>query len=215
MEALRAKVLPEQTALLIIDMQKDYCCKGGIFDRRGFDVTPCRKLATRLGRFLSEARKTLGHIVHVKMTKVPGLLSPTREEHYRRLGIERKYNPTYGEFYRVLPLAGETVIAKYNYSAFVSTYLDQFLRSNGIKTLLIAGVATNVCVESTARDGFMRDYHIVVPADLTEGTSPEAKQYSLSNIDMFFGEVVNSEDVLRCWEIKKRRATSSGGKVVK
>lgn len=200
---MRAKILPAQTALIIIDMQKDYCCKGGIFDRRGFDVTPCRQLAVRLSRFLNDARKALKHIVHVKMSKIPGLLSPPREEHYRRLGIDRKYDPTYGEFYKILPLAGETVIGKYNYSAFVSTYLDQFLRSNGIKTMLIAGVATNVCVESTVRDGFMRDYYIVVPSDLTEGTSPEAKKWSLANIDMFFGEVVNSDDVLRCWRIRE------------
>ena len=87
---MRAKILPAQTALIIIDMQKDYCCKGGIFDRRGFDVTPCRQLAVRLSRFLNDARKALKHIVHVKMTKIPGLLSPPREEHYRRLGIDRK-----------------------------------------------------------------------------------------------------------------------------
>jgi len=198
-EALRVKIHPEQTALAIIDMQRDYCCEGGIFDRRGFDIIPAQRLATRLNRFLARARRTLKHIIHVKMVKVPGLLSSTKEEHYGRLGIERKYDPDYGEFFKVVPRKGETVIAKYSYSAFVSTYLDQFLRSNGVKTLLIAGVATNVCIESTARDGFTRDYHIVIPADLTEGTSADAKKWSLANIDMFFGEVVDSADVLRCW----------------
>ena len=85
------------------------------------------------------------------------------------------------------------------YLSYVSTYLDQFLGANRIKTLIITGVATNVCVESTARDGFMRDYQVVVPGDLTEGTSPEAKEWSLKNIDMFFGEIVDSQDLLRCW----------------
>lgn len=179
--------------------------QGGIFDRRGFDITLAEDLATRLNRFLGRARRVLPYIVHVKMTKVPGLLSPSAAEHYERLAVERDYDPTYGEFYKVVPLEGETIIPKYKYSAFVSTYLDQFLRSNGVKTLLIAGVATNVCVESTARDGFMHDYHIVVPADLTEGTSPEAKKLSLSNIDLFFGKVVDSEDLLRSWGISKGR----------
>ena len=123
--------------------------------------------------------------------------------HYGRLAIERNYDPSYCEFYKVVPLEGETIIPKYKYSAFVSSYLDEFLRSNGIKTLLITGVATNVCIESTARDGFMQDYHIVVPADMTEGTSPQAKKWSLSNIGLFFGEVVDSEDLLRCWGISK------------
>lgn len=199
MKALRAKILPEQTALMIIDMQRDYCCKGGIFDRRGFDVTSARQPATRLNSFLGRARKLLKHIVHVRMPHSPGLISPAVAEHYGRLGIQRNYDPAYGEFYKVIPRKGETVIPKQKHSAFVSTCLDQFLRSAGVKTLLLSGIATNVCVESTARDGFMRDYYIVVPSDLTEGTSPAAKEWSLANIDMFFGEVVISEKVLRCW----------------
>ncbi|MEJ2715637.1 MAG: cysteine hydrolase [Deltaproteobacteria bacterium] len=204
LQALKGKVVPRQTALLIVDMQKDYCCKGGIFDRRGFDVTRVDQLVERLNDFLDKARRVLEHIVHVKMTKVPGLLSPSAAELYGRLSLERDYDPAYGEFYKIVPQAGEMILPKYKYSAFVSTYLDQFLRSNGIKTLVITGVATNVCVESTARDGFMHDYHIVVPANLTEGTSPEAKKWSLSNIDLFFGEVVDSEDLLRCWGISEQ-----------
>ena len=199
LERLKVKVHPAPTALLVIDMQKDYCCEGGTFDRMGFDVTPAQRLVPRLNQFLEKARSALKCIVHLKMTKIPGLLSEVMQEHYLRRGAERKYDPTYGEFYGVIPLEGDIVIPKYKYSGFVSTYLDQFLRANRIETLIIAGVATNVCVESTARDGFMRDYYVIVPRDLTEGTSPEAKEWSLRNVDMFFGEVVESTDLLTCW----------------
>ncbi len=199
LERLKVKIHPAHTTLLVIDMQKDYCCEGGTFDRRGFDVMPAQRLAPRLSRFLEKARPSLRSIVHLKMTKVPSLLSEAVQEHYARQGIERKYDPAYGDFYGVIPQGGDTVIPKYKYSGFVSTYLNQFLRANRIETLIITGVATNVCVESTARDGFMRDYYVVVPRDLTEGTSPEAKEWSLKNIDMFFGEVADSEDLLTCW----------------
>ncbi len=198
-EALGAKVRPEQSALVIIDMQKDYCCEGGAFHRRGFDVVPAQRLAVRLNRFLDDARRVLRHVVHLKMTKVQELSSAPSADLYRRLGIERMYDPSYADFFEVLPREGDVVIPKYRYSGFVSTYLDQYLRINGIETLIITGVATNVCVETTARDAFMRDYFAVVPSDLTEGTSPDAKKWSLSNIDMFFGEVVESESLLRCW----------------
>lgn len=124
-------------------------------------------------------------------------------EHYERVGLQREYDPSYSEFYGVTPIKGEAIIPKYRYSGFVSTYLDQFLRSNEIKTLVLTGLATNVCVESTARDGFMRDYSIVIPRDMTEGTSLEAKKCALFNIDTFFGEVVDSEDLLFCWELKE------------
>jgi len=199
LERLKAKVNPAHTAILVIDMQKDYCCEGGAFDRIGFDVQPAQRLAPHLNQFLEKARRVLKSIVHLKMTKISGLLSDAMQEHYARRGIERKYDPAYGEFYGVIPVEGDTVIPKFKYSGFVSTYLDQFLRANHIETLIITGVATNVCVESTARDGFMRDYYVVVPRDLTEGTSPEAKEWSLRNIDMFFGEVTDSADLLTCW----------------
>jgi len=201
LDALRSKVIPEHTALLIIDMQRDYCCQGGVFDRRGFDIGPARDLAHRLNLFLDKARARLPHIVHLRMVKVPGLPSPAGAEHNLRLAIDRKYDPAFGAFYEVEPKGSEMVIDKYKYSGFVSTYLDQFLKGNSIKTLVITGLATNVCVESTARDAFMRDYHVVVPEDLTEGSSPEAKGSSLSNIAMFFGEVVRSEDLLRAWDL--------------
>ncbi len=193
---LKARLNPDSTALIIVDMQKSFCCKGGSFDKRGFDIEPARELAGRLNIFLKEAREVLKHIVHLKMMKLPELSSPVVDELYKRISIERSVDPDLAEFYEVIPQPGDVVIPKYKYSGFVSTYLDQYLRSRGVNTLIITGIATNVCVESTARDGFMREYHIVIPSDLTEGTSPEAKQWSLLNLDMFFGEIVSSNDIL-------------------
>ena len=199
LEALKRKVLPEHTALLVIDMQRDYCVSGGIFDRRGFDITRVQALAPRLNKFLDKVRPELPHIVHLRVVKPAGLPSPATAEHNERLTIDRRYDPAFSAFYEVEPRGKEMVIDKYKYSGFVSTHLDQFLKGNNIRTLVITGISTNVCVESTARDGFMREYHVVVAEDLTEGTSVEAKKWSLANIAMFFGEVVQSEDLLRCW----------------
>ena len=197
---LRAKLNPESTALIIIDMQRDFCCEGGTFDRRGFDIRPAQRLAKRLNSFLEEARKVLKHVVHLRMMKIPELASPVVDELYGRLKMKRSYDPAFAEPYGVIPRPGDIVIHKYKYSGFFSTYLDQFLRSNGINNLIITGLATNVCVESTARDGFMREYYIIIPSDLTEGTSPESKKWSLLNLDMFFGEVVSSNEILECWK---------------
>ncbi len=202
LEKLKAKVHPDHTALVIIDMQRDYCCEGGVLDKLGFDINPPRKLAPRLNEFLNQVRRVLKFIVHIKMEQNPHLRSPALTEHYARVGLQRKVDPSCSEFYGVTPMEGEIVVPKYRYSGFVSTYFDKYLRANGIGTLVLTGLATNVCVESTARDGFMRDYHIVVPRDMTEGTSPEAKKWSLFNIDTFFGEVVDAEELLDCWGLK-------------
>ena len=201
-EKLKKKVDPLHTAFLIVDMQRDFCCAGGVIDKLGFDVEAPNRLAATLSAFLAHVRKVLKLIVHIKMTRVPELRSPALVEQFRRGGLERQYDPLFSEFYKVVPLENEIVIPKYRYSGFVSTYLDRYLMANQVKTLVVTGVATNVCVESTIRDGFMRDYAIVVPRDLTEGTSPEAKEWSLKTIDTFFGEVVESTDLLRCWSIE-------------
>jgi ureidoacrylate peracid hydrolase len=198
-EKLREKVDPRSTKLVVIDMQRDYCCTGGIFDRMGFGIENNELLAGRLSDFVNKVRPILRNIVFVRMELNPFLRSPALAEQYERAGVGKVRDPAYSEFYVVIPGQGDMVIPKYRYSAFVSTYLDQYLRSNGIKTLVLTGVATNVCVESTARDGFMKDYHIVIPADMTEGTNTEAKKASLFNINTFFGEVVDSADLLSCW----------------
>jgi ureidoacrylate peracid hydrolase len=200
LDRLRAKLNPESTALIIIDMQKDFCCQGGSFHKRGFDIRPAQRLAKRLNSFLKEARDVLKYVIHLQMIKKPELSSPLIDDLYRRINIERSLDPAFAEPYEVIPQPGDIIIPKYKYSGFVSTYLDQFLRSKGINTLIITGIATNVCVESTARDGFMREYYVVIPSDLTEGTSTEAKKWSLSNLDMFFGEVVSSKKILECWK---------------
>ncbi len=200
-ESLKTKVDPRHTAFVIVDMQRDFCCAGGVIDKLGFDIEAPNRLAATLSGFLTHVRKVLHCIVHIKMTQVPELRSPALTEQYRRAGLERQLDPWFSEFYRVVPLENEIVIPKYRYSGFVSTYLDRYLRAHEVKTLVVTGVATNVCVESTIRDGFMRDYAIVVPRDMTEGTSPEAKEWSLKTIDTFFGEVVDSGDLLRCWPV--------------
>jgi ureidoacrylate peracid hydrolase len=89
------------------------------------------------------------------------------KEHYERVGLDKYRDISYSEFYEIVPLEGEVVIPKYRYSGFVSTYLDQYLRAKEIKTLAVTGLLTNVCVESTIRDGFVRGYAIVIPHEMT------------------------------------------------
>ena len=200
LDRLKSKMNPESTALIIVDMQKDFCCEEGTFHKRGFDIRPAQQLAERLNAFLKEARGVLKHIIHLHMMKKPELASPVVDDLYKRIKMERFYDPAFAEPYEVIPQLGDVVIPKYKYSGFVSTYLDPFLRLKNINTLILTGLATNVCVESTARDGFMRDYYIVIPSDLTEGTSADAKKWSLLNLDMFFGEVVSSHEIIKCWK---------------
>ena len=74
------------------------------------------------------------------------------------------------------------------------------LRSTGIKSLILTGVATNVCVESTARDGFMKDYYIVMVSDCTAAESTAEHEAALHNIRNYFGAVASSDKIMAAWD---------------
>lgn len=98
------------------------------------------------------------------------------------------------------PRDTDVIVEKKKYSAFVRTDLDDLLKGWGVRTLVITGVSTCTCVESTARDGFMRDYYIILAKDLTASYDESLYQATLKNIDERFGHVVSSEELLAIWQ---------------
>jgi ureidoacrylate peracid hydrolase len=196
---LADKVRPEHTALLLIDLQRNFFCKGGIIEFMGGDAEALQSILPGLEVFLSMARKHLKIIIFTKDTFYPYLTSPAALEHYERAGMLGDLDPRVEEFFGIEPQEGDIVLPKHMYSAFIGTPLDSILRSNGITTVIVTGVATNVCVESTARQAFMHDYYVVVPADLVAGADENAKRMALANIGTYFGEVVTSDRILAAW----------------
>ena len=96
------------------------------------------------------------------------------------------------------PEPGDLVVRKSRYSGFAGTNLDALLRTRGITHVVVMGVATNVCVESTVRDAFFHEYWPVVVTDATyQAGPPEIQEASLFNIRTFFGWVTTSHDVAR------------------
>lgn len=197
---LKDKVRPEHTALLVIDLQNDFFRQGGVIDRMGHDPRPLDAIIDPLRKVIERARAVLPLVVWTKQTRHPYLRGPVVLEQYERVGMLGESAPDALDFYRLLPADTDVVIEKHKYSAFVGTALDSMLRAGGIKTVVVTGVAANVCVESTARHAFMLDYHVVVPSDLVAGVNDELKAAALTNIDLFFGQVVTSADLLAAWE---------------
>jgi len=96
--------------------------------------------------------------------------------------------------------SGDVVVTKHRFNAFHNTDLDTILRANGIRSLVFSGCVSNVCVESTARDAFMRDYYVIVTSDGTAAYTAESHNATLSNIDKYFGEVSTIADVCAIWQ---------------
>ena len=99
------------------------------------------------------------------------------------------------DFYQLEPRPNEFIVNKHRYSAFVGTKLDSVLRTLKIDTLLMCGVATNVCVESTARDGYMLDYNILFMEDCCAAFSKKAHNMTVDNINNYFGYAITTDQV--------------------
>lgn len=210
---LRDKVAPHHTALIVIDMQNDFCSKDGRMAADGLPVAAVQEMAQRLPDALDVARSAGVLIVFVRnVYNTPGnwyLSDPWLEMAARRYR-GRTYtvdemcppgswgNDFYGD---VQPRPDEPVVTKHRYSGFHNTDLDTILRANGVRTVVLTGVATNVCVETTAREAFVRDYYVVFPSDGTATYSEDAHRATLWNIDTFFGQVVTLDDLLASWKV--------------
>jgi ureidoacrylate peracid hydrolase len=200
---LRAR-LSRRTALVVVDMQKDYCVAGGIIDKLGGDISGSAALAERLQAFLDGARGLVEMTVFVR-TEIPAALrSPALAEQYARTSLKREITADLTDWYGVRPASTDIVVTKQRYSPFVDTSFAAILRAARIETLIVTGVTTEVCVESTVRDAFMRDYSVIVAADGTQGSTAARYDRSLELMDIFFARVANSEDILKALRTRPR-----------
>jgi ureidoacrylate peracid hydrolase len=210
---LSEKVAPQHTAVIVVDMQNDFCTEGGAMDTIGLGtgLDPIREMIPSLQRFLDDARSaglTIIYIQAVYNTDDNRYLSPVWLEHaQRRRGglyttIPLCFEGSWGAeiIDEIAPQPGEMIVQKHRYSAFIDTPLQQLLRNRGIKTILVTGVGTNGCVECTARDGFMLDFFTITVSDCCMTYWPEQHVGSLRDLETLFGEVLPADEIVACWK---------------
>ncbi len=215
---LAARVDPRHTALLIIDMQKDLCVDGFAVARAGRDLTATRSIIPALRTMLAAGRESGVLIVHVGFWTLEGHLSdsgPWLAQRRRSTYSSDKLcmeNAEGAEFIEELaPRPGEIVIHKHRYSAFKGTDLETLLGAHEIKTVIPAGVSTNVCVESTLRDAFELGYYVCVPRDAVASWDMNLHEATLKTVTHRFGLVTTCEDVLALWRSAGARPMAAAG----
>jgi ureidoacrylate peracid hydrolase len=200
---LAEKVDPAQAALIVVDVQNDFCHPEGAAGRRGKDLGMVAGMVEHLGRLLAEARRVGLPVVFIRAQNGPWTDSPAWLGRANGPNDPRASSCLEGEFgsdfYAVAPADGERVVVKHRYSALIGTDLDLILRARGVRTLLMTGISTNVCVESTTRDAYQMDYEIVLVADCCAAYSPDDHAATLRNVAAHFGEVVRVDDVVDAW----------------
>lgn len=212
---MREKASPRHTALVVIDMQNDFIAKDGLIAREGRDVSQAEAMAQELPKLLKTAREAGVFVVFVRnvyTTDNNFYLSDVwleqaarkRNGGYTRIPVCGENSWSGGFYGDVRPLPGEPIVTKHRYSAFYNTDLDTILRANGIRTVVLTGVVTNVCVETSAREAFVRDYYVAVVKDGTAAYSQADHDMTLLNIDRFFGEITSIGELQALWPPRNR-----------
>lgn len=199
----------EDSALIIIDMQNDFCSTGGHYERCGRNIDPIKGIVPNLTRLIANARMRGVLIIYIQHTQLPNAvyLSPAVIAHkLKRLGDESRLDYTLEGTWghqiidSIKPQQKELIVKKHRASAFVGTDLDLILRSLGKKTIIVTGVITEGCVESTARDGWLRDYYVVVVEDCIASNVPDLHDAQLKIMKYIYHSVIPSKELLKVWQ---------------
>lgn len=217
---------PARTAVIVVDMENDFATKGGMFDRAGVDISGAQKAIAPTARVLAAARQAGLKIIYLKMgyhADLSDLGAPdsvNRTQHLK-FGVGQKILTPDGRESRILirdtwdtdivpelkPQAGDVVIYKTRFSGFYQTDLDATLKKLGIKYLIVTGVTTSICVESTVRDAMFRDYLCVLLRDcMSEPIGHDLPRTnhdaSLLIAEVTFGWVSDSEQFVKAFPVK-------------
>lgn len=215
LRGVREKSDPRHAALVIIDMQNDFIADEGLIAKEGRDVSQAKEMAAHLPELLKAARAAGVFVVFVRneYTSDRNLYlsdvwldqaARQRVGGYTRIPVCEAGSWSADFYGDVRPEPGEAIVTKHRYSGFHNTDLDTVLRANGIRTVVLTGVVTNVCVETTAREAFVRDYYVLLVKDGTAAYSQADHDMTLKNVDRFFGELTTIDELNGFWPARNR-----------
>jgi biuret amidohydrolase len=209
-------------ALLIIDMQRDFCAPGGYADRTGMDIEKLREPVPNIQRMLAAARTSGRLVVHTREGHRTDLTDCSPAKMARsiaagaRIGSQGpmgrllvRGEPGHDIIDELSPTAGEPVIDKPGYGAFYQTDLELILRSADIRWLAITGVTTDICVHSTLREAIDRGFECITLSDGCAAADERIHAAALAMIageGHILGEVMTTEECLAHWA-----ASDAGG----
>jgi len=205
-------IVPSQTAVIVVDLQNGYASEGGYRSILGQDVSNSRAVIANSARLIECARRSGVSIIFLKngwdpeLKTAGGEASPNWHKS-NPLKLMRNRPELSGKILthdtwdyefvdEMKPGPDDIVVPKARYSGFCGTALDSILRSRNIRTLLFVGIATNVCVESTIREAYHREFFCVLVSDATTQSGPTfIQEATLYNVERFLGWVTTTTEI--------------------
>lgn len=201
-EVLADRLAASRTALVVVDMQNDFCAPGGYIANLGLNTSRFSLLIEPLNAALSEARKHEVLVTWLVACYEDELIPPSMQIQKARRGISAVCcrSGSWGHaFYGVAPLPTERVFTKSTYSGFSNPDFERYLRQSEVETLLFAGVQTNVCVESTVRDAHARGFNVALLEDCLASHTPALHDATVANIRFLLGDVCSTAQISAIW----------------
>src|SRR6266550_594665 len=221
---------PKNTAVIVVDMENDFVSKGGMFDRAGVDISGAQKVIAPTAKVLEAARQAGLKIIYLKIGYRPdlsdlGATDSVNRTRHLKFGVGQKIQAPDGRESRLLirdtwdtdivpelkPQGNDIVLYKTRFSGFYQTDLDAILKKFGIKYLIVTGVTTSICVESTVRDAMFRDYLCVLLKDcmsepIGQNLPRSNHEASLLSAEVLLGWVSDSEHFIKAFPVKTAKA---------
>jgi ureidoacrylate peracid hydrolase len=203
----------KKSAIVVVDMQNAFASKGGMLDIARVDITDAPRVIRTIRSVIDAARENSVAVVYLRMAYKPdlsdsgGASSPnfhkelamtlmcSRPELKGKVLTEGTWDAEIVD--DLAPQPDDLIITKTRYSGFAGTSLDSQLGIRGIQYLFFAGIATNVCVESTLRDAYFHDYWPILLRDAAMPAGPPAAHdATLFNVESFFGWTMTSQELI-------------------
>lgn len=202
LDTVEKRLKPAHSAVLVIDMQNDFCAEAGYVEKVvGKDVSACRAVVPEVMALVEAARAQGVPVYWIKANYDPDRLPEgMRVKQQEKSSVVCCGTGSWGgEFYGVSAAPGEAVIEKSSYSAFAGTEVERQLRERGIRTIVFAGVQTNVCVESSLRDAVCKGFYAVLASDCVASHTPPLHEATLKNVQFLFGDVMDRQAIAAIW----------------
>jgi nicotinamidase-related amidase len=197
-------IAPARTALIVVDVQVDFASPEGLIGRYGTDMSPAETAIGRIEELITAARKSGTTVGFMRV-----MTRPETDSNALKTWMARRGTPDNAgicrigsggeDYYRVAPEPGDIEVSKLAYSSFHGTDFEQQLRARGIDTLVMTGLTTDCCVDSTTRDAFHRDFHTFVVSDACASFDEALHTGTLNALNQHTSLLVTTDAVVAAW----------------